>query len=47
MLGDRERCIEAGMTGYLAKPVRIEALQAALEDLPGPDPAAPEAGRPA
>jgi two-component system sensor histidine kinase/response regulator len=29
--GDRERCIEAGMDGYLTKPIRPEELDAALE----------------
>jgi len=31
MTGDRERCIEAGMDDYIAKPVRMESLGAALE----------------
>ena len=31
LAGDRERCLEAGMDGYLSKPIRIEELDAVLE----------------
>jgi HPt (histidine-containing phosphotransfer) domain-containing protein len=31
MSGDKERCLEAGMDGYLAKPVRADELYAAVE----------------
>jgi len=29
--GDRERCIQAGMDDYIAKPIQIEELQSVLE----------------
>lgn len=29
--GDRERCVEAGMNNYLAKPVRAQTLKALLD----------------
>jgi len=31
MEGDRELCLTAGMDDYIAKPMRMEELQAALE----------------
>ena len=42
MKGDRERCLEAGMDGYVAKPIRaqqiLEAIQRALGRPGGPEP---------
>ncbi|MBL7009039.1 MAG: response regulator [Planctomycetes bacterium] len=31
MIGDREKCLKAGMTEYLTKPVHVERLRAVLE----------------
>jgi len=44
MKGDRERCLEAGMDGYVSKPLQAEALYAAVE---GPSSAAAAATSPA
>jgi two-component system sensor histidine kinase/response regulator len=38
MKGDRERCLDAGMDDYLAKPLRPELLDAALERWVGAEP---------
>lgn len=43
--GDRERCLEAGMDGYLSKPIQIPVLQELLERI-GETSTAVEADRP-
>ena len=35
MKGDEQRCLDAGMDGYLAKPIRGEELSALLDSFPG------------
>jgi CheY-like chemotaxis protein len=32
MVGDRERYLEAGMDGYISKPVRLDALVKGIEE---------------
>jgi CheY-like chemotaxis protein len=39
--GDRERCLAAGMDGYVAKPIQPDELDRAIEEVVG------EAARPA
>jgi CheY-like chemotaxis protein len=34
MAGDREMCLGAGMDDYLTKPIRVERLVEALNDVP-------------
>jgi CheY-like chemotaxis protein len=33
MAGDKERCLEAGMDGYISKPIRVEDLFSAIEEV--------------
>jgi PAS domain S-box-containing protein len=44
MQGDRELCVAAGMDDYVAKPIRVEELVAALDRSPAHREAAPAAG---
>jgi two-component system, sensor histidine kinase and response regulator len=38
MKGDQERCLAAGMDGYISKPMKVEALYAAIDGvMPGDD----------
>jgi len=39
MKGDRERCLEVGMDGYLMKPIRAEQLFRQIEEISGSTPA--------
>ncbi len=46
MKGDRERCLEAGMDGYVAKPIQPHELYEAIDALVAPPAAAPAAHAP-
>ena len=45
MQGDRERCLAAGMDGYISKPISLDAIRAGLRRLPHPSRWRPERGR--
>ena len=40
--GDRDRCMEAGMDGYVTKPVLIDALRAEMARVLGPETETPD-----
>src|SRR5205823_2297441 len=42
MKGDRERCLDAGMDDYVAKPIQAEDLQRVLAHLPAAGPPRPD-----
>jgi len=33
MKGDRERCLEVGMDGYVSKPIQVEELFNTIEEI--------------
>src|SRR6185369_2341742 len=47
MIGDRERCLEAGCTGYLAKPLPVSELVDLIKQYEAPVPLAEMAAAPA